>query len=176
MKNLSIILVLTGLLLCGCGSKELTKEEALVQLQKDKRYPRVIDYDIFTKDPVHAKRALDKGLETAGLVTIQKTQTLREIGNPFIFFTEKAKPFFLPAVPGQDASIQKVKVAEERITEITKIVTDTDNKTGIVDYTTTYSNQTPFAVLLNNSSQNLHHRTAYFTLTDQGWILQQRKR
>lgn len=82
--------------LTACSEKELTKDEAIKLLAKEKGYLRTMDFDIFTADPVYAKRLLDANLERDGYVTIQKTQQFSEIGNPLIGFTEKAKPFLLP--------------------------------------------------------------------------------
>jgi hypothetical protein len=175
MKKLSIILSLACLLLAGCGPKELSKDEALELLKSDKKYPRVIDYDIFTADPVHAKRALDKGLEAAGLLKVERTQTLSEIGNPLILFTEKAKPYFLPAAPGQRASVQKVKIAEENIKEVKEVIKDYLDKSVVVVYTTEYTNITPFSTLLDNGSEKIKQRTADFHRTDDGWVLEKHK-
>src|SRR4051794_23909812 len=97
MKRLAIFLPVIFLLFQGCKSKrELTRDEALKQINKELEYPGVIDYDIYCGDPQHAKKLLDAGLETEGLVTVQRTQKLIDAGKPFISFTAKAKNFLLP--------------------------------------------------------------------------------
>jgi len=101
MKKLLFILLSAGSILSGCDTNELKKEEALLIINKELNYPHVVDYDIFCSDPVHAKKLLDARLETSGMVTIQKTQKLKEIGKPMVQFTDKAKPYLLPT-PDKD--------------------------------------------------------------------------
>ena len=77
MKNLPFTLLLAGITLYGCNqTPKLTQDEALQIINKELKYPRVIDYDIFCSDPAHAKSLLDAGLETSGMVTVQKAQKL----------------------------------------------------------------------------------------------------
>jgi hypothetical protein len=133
----------------------------------------VIDYEIFCSDPAHAKSLLDAGLEADGLVTVQKTQKLKDIGRPLIQFTVKAEPFLLPT-PEKDKAldIQKVKVADEDLNDI-NISQDNENKDIVwVEYTAVYKNITPFSVLMKrNLNEQVSHKVQ-FSLTDSGWILQ----
>lgn len=46
----------------------------------------MVDYDIYCGDPEFARKVLDAGLEAQGLVTVQQTQKLSEVGNPLIRF------------------------------------------------------------------------------------------
>jgi len=92
MKKLPMLLWTAGLLLTGCTSKELSREEAFRLLQQGKQFPRIIAYDIYRSDPQYARAVLDAGLEIEGLVTVQRTQKLADIGKPLIEFTAKAKP------------------------------------------------------------------------------------
>ena len=94
MKNI-IILYSVALIIASCNSNNQLNSETAVQLiQKEKNYPKVIDYEIYTADPVVAKKILDLGLEKTGLITVLRTQALKDIGQPLIVFTNKAKPYF----------------------------------------------------------------------------------
>lgn len=75
--------------------KKLSREEALQQIKKERNYPRVLDYDIYCGDPEQGRKVLDAGLESEGLVTVQRIQKLIDVGKPFIAFTAKAQPFLL---------------------------------------------------------------------------------
>src|SRR4051794_9245406 len=114
MKKSAIFLIVCSLVIASCSSKRLSREDALRLVQEDKQYPKIIDYDVYCSDPLYAKKVLDAGLETAGFVTVQRTQKLSEIGNTLIRFTSKATPYFLPTSDGDKTSdIQKVKLADE---------------------------------------------------------------
>jgi len=174
MKNLLFTLLLAGVTISGCNqAPKLSKAEALQIINKELNYPRVIDYEIFCSDPAHAKSLLDAGLEADGLVTVQKTQKLKDIGEPLIQFTVKAEPFLLPT-PEKDKAldIQKVKVADEDLNDIS-ISQDSENKNAVwVEYTAVYKNITPFSVLMKrNLNEQVSHKVQ-FSLTDSGWILQ----
>ncbi|MBT2564678.1 hypothetical protein J7E50_19600 [Pedobacter sp. ISL-68] len=173
MKRLIIILFSTGLLLSGCNNKvELKKEEALQLILTQLKYPKVIDYDIYCSDPVHAKKLLHAGFVTNGIVTVQKTQKFKDIGSPLIGFTDKARPYLLPT-PEKDKTldIKKVKIADEVITDV-KII-ETVDQTTKVEYTTGYENITPFAALLKTDLQKSRKHTVHFVSSDKGWVLQQ---
>jgi hypothetical protein len=174
MKKLLFTLILAGVTLSGCNhAPKLSKDEALQIINKELNYPRMIDYEIFCSDPAHAKNLLDAGLEADGLVTVQKTQKLKDIGRPLIQFTVKAEPFLLPT-PEKDKAldIQKVKVADEDLNDI-NISQDNENKDIVwVEYTAVYKNITPFSVLMKrNLNEQVSHKVQ-FSLTDSGWILQ----
>jgi len=96
MKKLLFTLILAGITLSGCNhAPKLTQDEALQIINKELNYPRVIDYDIFCSDPAQAKSLLDAGLEADGIVTVQKTQKLKDIGKPLVQLTEKANPYLI---------------------------------------------------------------------------------
>ena len=174
MKKLTFLLPIFYLILAGCNSKkELTREEAFRLIQQSKRYPNAIDYDLYCGDPKYAKKVIDAGLETQGFVTVQRTQKLNEVGSPLIHFTDKAKPYLLPTPPSdQSSNIQKVKLADEELLEVTGIQTETSGKEVVVEYTTAYKNLTPFSVLAaTNFNQRPTHK-ANFTLYDDGWKLE----
>ena len=91
MKKLALLFSIIGLVLQGCDTKKvLSRDEALTRIKKESNYPGILDYDIFCGDPKYAKKASDAGLESEGLVTVQRTQKLADAGKPFIGFTAKA--------------------------------------------------------------------------------------
>ncbi len=63
MKKLSAFLIIFTIVIGGCTSKELTREEAIKLLQQGKYYPRLLDYDIYCGDPHYGKKVIDAGLE-----------------------------------------------------------------------------------------------------------------
>jgi hypothetical protein len=174
MKKYLFVLLLVGTILSGCNkTQELSNNEALQIISEELNYPRVIDYDVFCSDPEYAKILLLAGLETEGLVTVQKTQKLKDIGNPLIQFTDKAKPYLLKTSDkDKENDVQKVKIAEEEVINI-NISSDSENKNNVwVEYTSVYKNITPFSVLMKrNLNEQVSHKVQ-FSLTDSGWILQ----
>ncbi|MDQ6812812.1 MAG: hypothetical protein M3040_03600 [Bacteroidota bacterium] len=173
MKKSILFFTLCSALIAGCTSKELNREEAFKLIKQGKRYPRVLDYDLYCGDPEHAKKVLDAGLEAQGLLTVQRTQKLREIGSPLIHFTKKAQGYFL-ATPESDKSsnIQKLKLADEELVEVTGIKTGQSGKDAVVEYSTTYKNLTPFSVLVPTNFKQGPMHNANFTLYDDGWRLE----
>lgn len=174
MKKFIIILLPIAFLISSCAEKnELNREEALRLIKQDKQYPTVIDYDIFCSDPEFAKRVLDAGLETQGLVTVQRTQKLADAGKPIIQFSDKAEPYLLPtSEKDKSIDIQKVKLAEEELKEVTGIKMTDDGKSAVAKYTTSYKNITPFSSLVNTDFKEKDTHTATFALYDDGWRLE----
>jgi len=76
-------------------------------------------------------------------------QKLGDVGKPIIQLTDKAQPYLL-TTPEKDKSIniQKVKLAEEQLKQVTGIKTMDDGKSAVAEYTTTYKNVTPFSSLV----------------------------
>lgn len=174
MKKLLFTLILAGVILSGCKhSPKLTPDEALQIINMELKYPRVIDYDIFCSDPAHAKSLLDAGLETSGMVTVQKTQKLKDIGKPLVQLTEKANPYLL-LTPDKDKAldVQKVKVADEEVKDLSINPDDEDKNIVWVEYTSVYKNITPFSVLMKRNLNEQARHKVQFSLTDDGWILQ----
>src|SRR5690554_7337703 len=96
MKSI-LTLCITAILLTSCESKEkLDRETALAILKEENVYPKPITEDIYIADPVDAKRLLDTGLEDEGLIVVHRTQSLNDVGEPLISFTEKAEAYLLP--------------------------------------------------------------------------------
>lgn len=174
MKKLLLILMLAGVALSGCNYAQTpTKEEVLQILNKELGYPKVVDYEIFCSDPEHARKLVEAGLETNGLIVVQKTQKLKDAGNALVQFTEKANPYLLPT-PEKDKAldIQKVKIADEEISEIS-ISADGENSNTIwVEYSTVYKNITPFSVLMKKDMKEPVKRKVKLALSEDGWVLQ----
>lgn len=174
MKTLSIFLF--TLLFVGCSSKkELSHEEALKQIKQELNYPGVLDYDIYCIDPKYGKKVLDAGLESEGLVAVQRTQKLADVGKPLVTFTPKAQSLLLQTSDKDKSSyIQKVKLADEDVVEVTNVRTDADGNKAVVDYSTAFKNITPFAKLTTVDFSKTKSNKAYFALSDQGWKLQKK--
>ena len=174
MKKLTIIFLIASLM-GGCTSKkELSKEEASKIIKQDKQYPRVIDYEIYCSDPVYAKKVIDAGLQEQGLVTVQHNQQIKDVGKPLIKFTDKAKPYLLPlSEDDKKTDIQKVKIADEELVDVTNIQTIEEGKKAIAEYTTAYKNINGFSALTKINNQSATHK-AYFSLFDDGWKLEKK--
>lgn len=173
MKKLAILITIYAVILGGCTSKELSREEAFKLIQQGKNYPQLLDYDIYCGDPQHAKKVIDAGLEAQGLLTVQRTQKLGDIGSPLIHFTDKARAYLLPTSESNKSSnIQKVKVADEELVEVTGIKTGQLGKDAVVEFTTAYKNLTPFSVLVPTNFKQQATRKANFALYDDGWKLE----
>lgn len=162
------------LIFCGCNNKPVFEEtDALQIINSELKYPRVVDYEIYRSDPAHAKKLLAAGLETSGMITVQKTQKLKDIGTPLITFTEAASHFLLRvSVKEKGLDIQKVKIAEEIVTDVKINASGEDKNLMIVNYTTAYKNITPFAVLMTRSLSEPVKHTATFILQGNKWALQ----
>ena len=118
MKKLFLIFMIIPVMGCQTNQKP-DKETVLKIINDDLNFPRTIDYEIFCSDPAHAKKLLNLKLDTTGMVTIQKTQKLKDIGSPLISFTEAAQPYLIqPTEKQRKLDIQKVKIAEETIDNI----------------------------------------------------------
>lgn len=177
MKKLAIFLSTTCLLFSACESKkELSRDEALKQIKEQKNYPKVIDYDVYCSDPQFGRKALDEGLESAGLVTVLRTQKLGDLKQPLITFTPKAESYLLPTAEKDKAiDVQKVKLADEELVEVTNIKTNGSGNKAVVDYTTMFKNVTPFVSLTNvDDFKKTKTNKAYFALGDEGWKLEKK--
>lgn len=176
MKKLAVILSIICLQLQACDSKkELSRDEALKQIKRERSYPGVLDYDLYCGDPKHARNVLDAGLESEGLVTVQRTQKWADLGKPLIAFTAKSQAYLL-ATPEKDKAsrIQKVKLADEDVVEVTNIRTNESRNKAVVDYSTAFKNATPFAKLTTVEFNKTKFNKAYFALGDDGWKLEKK--
>lgn len=166
MKSI-LTLCIVALLLTSCESKEkLDRETALSILKEENTYPKPITEDIYIADPVDAKRLLDAGLEDVGLITVQRTQSLNDVGEPLISFTEKAEEYLLPV---NDEKIQQVKIADEVIEEVTGIQMEDGGNRAVVEYKTTFANITPFLKLSKLNVEEENVRMVDLVLYNDGW-------
>ncbi|MFE3872221.1 hypothetical protein ACFX5F_13410 [Flavobacterium sp. ZS1P70] len=79
MKKLSCILTVVIITITSCTNKTLDEKTAIELIKKEYQYPRILDYDIYRSDPEHARKVLNSGLEEKGMVTVQRTQKLKDI-------------------------------------------------------------------------------------------------
>ena len=173
MKAISNLLI-AALLFAACSSEKKLDRETALKLLKDKSASsQIVDDEIYRSDPEEAKKILDAGLEGEGLVIVQKTQSLDDAGKPLVTFTEKAKPYLLPLSPKEEElDVQKVKVAEEVIEEVTGVQMLDGDKKAVVEYTTTYKNVTPFSKVHQLELTGKKTHKASFALFDDGWRLE----
>ncbi|HEY0054298.1 MAG TPA: hypothetical protein VGB63_02985 [Pedobacter sp.] len=166
------------LLMPGCSEKELDREKAMAILQQDGHYPRAVEYYIFCGDSQHASRVINAGLEDEGMVKIKHRVKLGDVGKePIVSFTEKAKPYLLEtSEEDQKSRIQKVKLADEELVEVTGILLDASGKTATVEYTTSFKNVTPFAKLMKTDYTKTANHQATFSQYDDGWRWERKKK
>lgn len=169
MKTVSV-LGFAILLMASCSQTKLEKEEASSAIRAEKNYPKVYEYEVNVSDPASARKLLDAGLEAEGLVTIDKTQKLKDAGQPIVHFTEKAKPYLIRIDEKYD-NVQVVKVADMDLAEITGIQLQEDNKSATVEYTIAYKNITPFAKLMKRDLSEKKVERATLSHFDTGWKL-----
>lgn len=174
MKTI-IVLFSALMLLASCGRPPLDNTKAMGILEAEKRYPRTVDYDLYCADPAHAKKVLDAGLEEKGLLRVQRTQKLGEMGAPLIQFTQSAEAYLLPT-PEKDKTIhvQKIKMANEVLEAVQSVTISDDGKSATVSYSTRYADFTPFNVLRTAPSDNKRY-TVQFVLTNKGWQVDRKK-
>lgn len=70
--------------------------------------------------------------------------------------------------------IQKVKLADVEVVEVTNIKTNGSGNKAVVSYSTTYKNGTPFAKLTTIDLNKQEANKAYFAFGDQGWRLEEK--
>lgn len=170
MKNiLNLLTAAIFLISCNSGEK-LDRETAFMLLQDNNVFPKAITYNIFTTDPNFAKRMIDAGLEDSGLLTVQRTQKLDDVGKPLISFTQKAEPYLIPQTKeDRDDKIQRVKIADEVLQEVTGIQVKDGGKQATVEFKTAFENITPFSVLSKSELDKEKTKKANFVLYDDGW-------
>jgi len=173
MRTPLIILFTVSIIFTGCGSKQLDKQTAMEVVEKSAGYPFILDRDIYCSDPEHARKLMAAGLDRDGLVTVLQRQKLSDAGKPLIQFTAKAQPYLLATlVKDKSLGIQKVKLADEDIAEIISIQDDEGTKTKLVEYTTTYKNISPFAILINQDLTKPKTHKVHLSLHDGNWQIE----
>jgi len=173
MKTVSALGIVI-LLLASCSQTKLEKEEAASVIRAAKNYPKVYEYEINMTDPASAKKLLDAGMEGEGWVTIDKTQKLKDAGQPIVHFTEKAKPYLIRIDKKYD-NVQVVKVADMDLGEVTGVQLQEDNKSATVEYTVAYKNITPFAKLMKRDLSEKTTERARISHFDTGWKLDRQR-
>ena len=169
MKRLTYILTVVIITMTSCTIEPLDEKMAMELLLKEYQYPQVLDYDIYCSDPEHAKMVLKSGLEEMGLVTVKRTQKLKDFGTLLIHFKANAKPYFLPTSEDDiKSNIQKVKIADEEFGAILEIKILNSGDKAIVSYTA-MRNKTIFGTLLRKATSTRKPYKAYFILTESGW-------
>ncbi|WP_018615741.1 hypothetical protein [Segetibacter koreensis] len=175
MNKSPLILIIFCIITGSCHRTELSHDEALKQLKQEKDLSGVLGYDIYCSDPIYARKVLEAGLESAGLVTVQRTQKLVDAGKPLIVFTPKSQSFLLPTPDIDKAThIQKVKLADEDVIEVDNVRTNSSGDKALVEYSTAFKNVTPFAKLTTVDFNRTKTNKAYFVLSDEGWKLQKK--
>lgn len=169
MKTISVVGFVI-FFLTACNQLALEKEQAATIIRTSKEYPKMYEYEVNTTDPASAKKLLDAGLEDEGMVIVDRTQKLKDIGQPIVHFTDKAKPYIIRVDDKYD-NIQIVKVADMDLGEITGIQVQDHNKSAIVAYTVVYKNLSPFAKLIRRDLSTPETQRASLSFFDSGWEL-----
>lgn len=175
MKAYISMFSIVCIILAGCSSNHLTRDKAFQIIKAEKLYHKAYGYYLFCNDPGHARMVLESKLEDMGFLTVDRTQKLKDVGNPLIYFSSKAAPYFLP-VPEEDkrSPIQRVKLADEVFNEVTGIKTSSNRKSAVVLYTTNYVHITPFAVLVKSDLHKPRNNKIYLSLYDDGWRIEKK--
>ncbi|RQO75618.1 hypothetical protein DBR43_09785 [Pedobacter sp. KBW06] len=172
MKNLFLIVLCV--VFVGCSSKELDREKAFELIQKEKKYPKIYDEDIYAGDPAHARKIMATNLEKNGYITLNRKLTLID-DRPIIVFTEKSKPFLLEtSAKDREHQVQRVKIADIVLGEVTGIKMLNENKSAIAEYTIQYKNITPFVEFIRGKLDQTDTVKAYFSLFDDGWRIEKK--
>jgi len=166
----ALLALVSAMALNGCQSNTLKGEEVERLLREAKAYPKVVDYNVFCGDDVTVRKVLANGLEKDGYVTAQLAHTATDLGQPLVRFTEKSKPYFLPTSDtAKSINVQKVKLADEQLTEINEITINAQGTRALVRYTVTLENLTPFVAMLEPAPSVTQTRETYFNKTEKGW-------
>lgn len=164
MKKLIWFTISFILVTYGCGPQTLSRSDAEKIMRSTMQLPLTRELTIFMDDPLHKNIPV---FEKEGLIVL-----VQHDGKPIITFTEKAKPYLLDSSDEHSpVPLQKVKLGEEDIQEITGIQLHNEGRAATVEYTTVLTNLTPFAVILPEEARVVKSRTASFTLYDDGWRL-----
>jgi hypothetical protein len=176
MKWLPTLPVLGGLIfLSSCSSHELSRQKAFELIKQAHHYPVVWDFEVFTADPDQAVKLLAAGLETNGYIVVKHTQRMMDEGKPIVTLTDKSTEFLLPAeATDKDYKIQRVRVGELDMVEVTGVKMLGKGKKAVAEYTTQFRKLTPFAVLRGLTPDKVNTEKAYFSLYDDGWHVEKK--
>jgi hypothetical protein len=162
------------LFMAACNQPAMDRKQAEAIIRTEKAYPKAYEYDINMTDPASAKKLIDAGLESEGLVTIDRTQKLKDAGKPIVHFTDKAKPY-LVRIDAKYDNVQVVKVADMDLGEITNIQENDDKLSAVVEYTVVYKYITPFAKLIQRDLSKPDTQRADLYFFDSGWKLKKQR-
>lgn len=174
MKTKLCVLLFAGSLAVACNS-QLTKEDALPVIRRAYSYPQVLDHEIHCADPTNATQVVAAGLEGNGMVMVKKPGQL-PANSPLITFTSDAIPYLMPATPAEKTQqIQKVKLADIELDDVTQVITNSDGKTAVVEFATSYKNKTPFIALAEGKDFNKkeQHKALLIKQKD-GWHVEKK--
>lgn len=163
------LLFLVAITLISCNKKELTKDQALSLIEQQGRFPYIHSYQIYFKDSEDGKRAINAGLEKEGLVKVERNRKSGNNEGNVIEFTEAAKAYFMEPDKGQLSSVQRVKVAEEILEEVTSLEIGEEGKTAKATYTTKFIKVTPFAKLERKDFDEHRPHQVKFVQDKNGW-------
>ena len=156
--------------LSQCSRQELTQEEVKRLLSEGNVYPAIVEYKIFCGSDSDAKKIHASGLVDDSLVVVKLAHTPEDVGSPLISFTKKAEPYLMPTSDTlKSIDVQKVKIADEVLSDINDVKFSSDKRNAVVEYTTTMVNLTPFSVLTENKSLVEQKRKTYFTFQHGKW-------
>ncbi|MCV9926303.1 hypothetical protein OIU83_01460 [Flavobacterium sp. LS1R49] len=174
MKKLPFILTAVILIITSCQPKKLDEKLATELIIDKKRYPKIVDHDIFCNDPAHAYTIFKSGLVEKGFVKVLQSKKFGDTTS-FVSFTSAAKPYLLPTTADDKISkIQRVKVANEEFGAIGAIRIMSSGNKAIVEYTT-IRRKNDFAAAMKNGLRDTVNHEAYFLRTDDGWQLMDKK-
>jgi hypothetical protein len=175
MKNAirSLAVLSMATLMTGCGTADLTADEAKTVILENFSYPEAVNKQIFCGDINQAKRLLDLGFEQEGWVLITKSKKASEMSKPWITFTAKSRPYLLPT-PDEEAKYkrQNIKIGEIHFDNVAGVFMDKDGKAAMVTYNTRYQNLTPFARFFKFDFDKVIENRAYFLKYNDSWKLE----
>jgi hypothetical protein len=157
------------MLLVACNSKkELSKDEAQSLIEKDLQQKGPLGHAIYMADEEFVTKLRDTKVVRDGYITFISGLTVFDIGKPLIRFEDRAKPYLLPSRPGQDSTLQRVKIGGVKILKV-NVKMNPEGTAAQADYTYRIINLTPFAELTPNRDDQ--SSVAYFSLESDGWQL-----
>lgn len=174
VKN-SFYIGIIALFFCACKQPvTLDKNEAMELIREYKKYPEVYPIDINRLDPLAARTLKEKNLDGMGLLSFKESYSMQDEGKvPLVYFSDKAKPYLLPAKTGQDTTQERsVRVANIDVINIAGI--EINGNVATVQYQRGYTNLTPFQVLVKRDlTKDIKTETINLTFTNMGWMFNQ---
>lgn len=168
LERMQRILIILLSVLFSLSCRNNTDHEMFMSLlQKEMRFPKIVELDLFCNDLNYTKNLVLNDLESEGWINIEKKRKQGNIDSPLITFTDKAIPFLLPRSEiERTIGIQKIRIAEENLDEIINIQFDIESNSTVIEYTTVYRNITPFASLLNLKEKDKKTKSSRFVFLE----------